>query len=39
MLIRMSDLHYGANACYGHPNSCRAEACDGGCICGLGAPR
>jgi hypothetical protein len=28
-----------ANACYGHPNSCRAEACDGVCICGLGAPR
>jgi hypothetical protein len=28
-----------ANACYGHPNSCRVEACDGGCICGLGASR
>ena len=28
-----------ANACYGHPNSCRTKACDGGCICGLGAPR
>jgi hypothetical protein len=30
---------YRANACYGHPNSCCAEACDGVCICGLGAPR
>jgi hypothetical protein len=28
-----------ANACYGHPNSCCVEACDGVCICGLGAPR
>jgi hypothetical protein len=30
---------FQTNACYGHPNSCHAEACDGGCICGLGTPR